>query len=168
MSSKTDSVRVAKEANKDKFSSDKRCDTDFAVYVADAGILEAKMSELAQINASTAATKNLAFTMEKVHSKEHNELKGLAARKNITLPDKLSEKSQKSYDCLAKKQGKKFDRTYLKCTKKASKKELCEFRKEAKKGKDPEVKAWAAQNVSAIKDQVAESKDACKKMKDEK
>lgn len=168
MSSKNDSVRMAMEVNKEKVAKDKMCDAGFAVCVADIGMLEAKLSDLAQIYSTTPSVKNLAAIMEKEHSKEHNELKGLAAKRGFTLPETLSERSQKRYDELAEKKGRKFDKAYIKCNKKISKKELCEFKKEARAGKDPEMKAWADANILAVKNQITETKEACKKMKDGK
>ena len=168
MSTKNDSVKMARDSNRTKVSIEQRYDAEFAVCIADAGMLEAQLADLAHQNATTSAAKELANIMDREHGKEHNELKVLAARKNITLPDKLSNRSQKAYDCVAKKNEEKFDKAYIRCTKKASKQELRKFKEEAKRGKEPEVKAWAAANVSSIKTQIIETKGACKKMKDGK
>ena len=168
MSSKSDSIRMAHEANKTKVSKDLKCDAKFAVCEADRGMLEAKLSDLAQLNGSSPAVKSFSREQQQDQEQMNRELKAMAEKKNITIPDNLSEHSQKLYDGMAQKKGEKFDKAYLKCMKKGNKKQLCKYKKEAKKGGDAEMKGWASGKVAQVEKDIKESKDACKKMKDEK
>lgn len=61
-------------------------DAEFAVNAANGGMAEVALGDLAQQKASNAEVKSFAATMVKDHSKANEELKALAAAKNITLP----------------------------------------------------------------------------------
>src|SRR5688572_521825 len=111
-------------------------DQKFLQEAMEGSMLEVKLGELAQRNASSQQVKDLGQTMIKDHSKAITELKKLASEKNLVLPESLGEKSQKHYDMLAKKTGKDFDKAYSKCMVMDHKKDICKFRKEAKKGYD--------------------------------
>jgi len=165
MASKTDSKRMAMEENKTKFTKDKCGDTKFAVCAADGGMLEVKLAELAQSNASAPSVKQFAKTMLESHTKANSELKGLAAEKKISLPEKLSDKSQKTYDWLAKKQGADFDKAYMKCMVHDHKMDVCEFEKEVKKAKDPDLQKWASGKVPVLKAHLDAAKITCKELK---
>ncbi len=70
-------------------------DTDFVLAAADGGLLELRLGELAKQNGSSPEVKEFAQTMIVDHGKANGELKDLAKRANIHVPDRLSEKSQK-------------------------------------------------------------------------
>lgn len=165
MSSKTDSKRMAMEENKNKFAKNMCADTKFAVCAADGGMLEIKLGELAQTNASSAAVKQFGGTMVADHSKAKAELKALAMEKKITLPEKLSDKSQKMYEWFSKKQGTDFDKAYMKCMIRDHKGDVCEFEKEAKKGKDADLQKWASAKVPVLKSHLESAKNTCKEVR---
>ncbi|MCW3072539.1 MAG: outer membrane protein-like protein [Bacteroidetes bacterium] len=165
MCSKTDSKRVAMEENKTKFAKNMCMDTKFAVNAAEGGMMEVKLAELAQANASSASVKQFAKTMLEDHTKSNAELKSLAAEKKISLPGKLSDKSQKAYDWIAKKQGADFDKAYMKCMVRDHKMDVCEFEKEAKKAKDADLQKWASGKVPVLKAHLEAAKLTCKELK---
>ena len=143
-------------------------DKKFAVEAAEGGLMEVKLGELAQVNGLSEAVKNLGSQMAADHSKANNELRSLASTKNITLPTTLSEKGMRAYDKLSKKQGKDFDKAYTKCMVKDHKKDICEFKKEAKKGSDSDLKSWASNTVSTLEHHKEMSIEACKAVKAKK
>jgi putative membrane protein len=164
MSSKTDSKRMAMEENKSKFAKNMCMDTKFAVCAADGNMLVAKLGELAQTNATSPAVKQFASSTMSDHSKMNSELKTLASGKNISLPTKLSDKSQKAYDWMAKKQGKDFDKAFMKCMSKHHKDDVCDYQKEAKKGKDADLQNWASGKVAMLKGHRDAAKKICKEL----
>jgi putative membrane protein len=165
----TDSTKAAMDSNKTKMDSDVRTssntdsthgivgnsdmksDAKFAVDIADGGMREIKLSELAAKNASSAAVKNFAKMMIKDHTKAGNELKAVAGKKNITLPEKLSDKSQKSYDDLSQKKGADFDKSYMDQMVSDHNDAVSAFEKEASDGNDADLKSWAQKTLPAIK-----------------
>jgi putative membrane protein len=142
-----------------------KCDRKFAEKMMCMGLMEVKQSELAQTKAVTPSIKTAATQMVESHTKANNELKNLAAKKSISVPTELTAKQQKHIDKLAKCEGKKFDKKYAKCMKHMHKKSKCKLKKEAKRGKDPELKAWANSQVPIIENHITMLKDACKDIK---
>jgi putative membrane protein len=146
-----DSKKAATEDNKEKFdSTNLQDDARFAVAAADGGMMEVELGKLALANGSSKIVKEFAQTMIDGHSKAGEELKALAAAKNITLPGSLSSKHQDDYNGLAKKKGADFDKAYASYMVDDHKEDIDEFSKEAEKGNDPELKNWAAGKVPVL------------------
>lgn len=143
-------------------------DVKFAQAAAEGNIMEIRLGELAQTNGLTAEVKSLGTMMVTDHTKANDELKTLAAKKNISLPSGMSEKAQKHYDMLAKKQGRDFDKAYSKCMVHDHKKDICKFKKEAKKGEEPELKQWASNMLPTLEHHKQMSEEACKAVKKNK
>ena len=75
----------------------------------------------------------------------------LAKQKNITLPSAVSNDEQKKMDDMSKKTGKDFDKAYVKEMVDDHDKDVKDFEKEAKDGKDADVKAFAAATLPVLK-----------------
>lgn len=147
----TDSKQVAEDTNKDTFQDmDTKRDAEFAVAAADGGLLEVQLGELAVSQGGAASVKKFGQSMIDDHSKANEELKALAAKKNITLPTSLSDKNQKKYDELSGKSGVEFDRAYASFMVDDHKEDIEEFKKEAEKGHDADVKAWASGKIPVL------------------
>jgi putative membrane protein len=168
MSSKTDSKRVAMKENKSKFDKKMRHDTWFTVCAAEGGMMEVKLGELAQSNSVTENVKEFGRKMITDHSRVNEELKRIAASKKISLPDRLSDHSQKEYEWLSKKTGKDFDKAYMKFMVRDHKMDIHEFEREGKKGNDPEIKKFASDKIPVLKDHSAMAKKICDELKDKK
>lgn len=140
-------------------------DQDFLTEAVQGSLMEIKLGELAQKNASSPTVKSLGQTIATDHSKMVTEINNLAADKKVTVPQSLGEKAQKHYDMLAKKQGKDFDKAYTKCMIRDHKKDLCKFKKQAKKGDDAAIKNWASSQVPALEHHKTMAEDACKMAK---
>lgn len=140
-------------------------DKKFAAEAAQGGLMEVKLGELAQANASSPKVKELGNHMINDHSKANDELKMLATTKNIPLPTTMSDKGQKTYNKLAKKQGVEFDKAYTKCMVKDHKKDIGEFKKEEKNTSDQELKAWVSKTLPTLEHHKQMSVDACKAVK---
>jgi putative membrane protein len=146
-----DSKEVAEDQNEEKFDDTKlEDDSDFAVNVADNGMLEVQLGQLAQVNGSSRDVKNFGQEMITAHSKAGEELKALALQKSISLPETLGEKSQKKYDDLSKKTGKDFDDAYAEAMVSGHKDAVDAFKKEIDKGEDAELKAWASSTLPTV------------------
>lgn len=148
-----DTKEVAEDQNEAKFEDTEiEDDTQWAVAVADLGMLEVRLSKLALERSTTPAVKQFAQTMVDDHSKANDELTALAGQKNISLPTALSDKSQKKYNDLLEKTGKDFEDAYTDCMVKDHKDAVDKFKKQAEKGEDGELKSWAAGKVAARSD----------------
>lgn len=151
MSQEDDSKDVAEEQNDNKFGqADMEEDAQFAVEVADGGMLEVQLGQLAMTNGSSAQVKEFGKMMVDDHGKANIELKTLAQQKGITLPTSLSDKCQKKYNDLAEKKGAEFDEKYMDLMVKDHKEDIEKFKDEAEDGNDPDIKTWAAGKVPTL------------------
>lgn len=140
-------------------------DKEFVKEATEIGLMEVKLGELAKSKGVSLAVKDLANNIVQDHTKSNEELKTLVTLKNISIPTSLSEKGQKAYDHLSKKEGKSFDKAYTHCMVKSHKKAICKFKKQAKKGDDAELRSWASNSVLKLEHHKEMSKDACKAAK---
>ncbi|MDN3655442.1 DUF4142 domain-containing protein [Ferruginibacter paludis] len=167
--SNTDSVKAANEANdnKDSASTAAKMDTatsatkmntmpvdkddaDFAVKAANGGMMEVQLGNYAQQNAVSKRVKDFGAMMVKDHTKANEELKSIAASKNITLPSSIGTDAQKDMDDLMKKKGNDFDKAYMNMMLDDHKNDVKEFEKAAKDCKDPEIKTFAGKTLPVL------------------
>ena len=125
-------------------------DEKFAKSAAIGGMLEVKLGEVAEKNASSKAVKDFGSTMVTDHTKLNDELKALAAKQGITLPAELDSAHQALVDKLSKLSGAAFDKAYITDMVKDHQKDLAEFKAEAAKTKDVELKALVEKGASVI------------------
>jgi putative membrane protein len=160
-----DSKEVAEEQNEAKFDSTKMDDdAEWAVAVADGGMLEVKLGELAQTNASAASVKDFGMMMTKDHGAANSEFEKLAEQYNISLPTTLSEKSQKIYDDLAAKTGADFDKAYMNAMKDDHEEDIEMFKEEAEEGKNADLKAFASKTLPTLEKHLETVKNIKDKM----
>ncbi|MBD1383697.1 DUF4142 domain-containing protein [Mucilaginibacter rigui] len=141
-------------------------DTKFAVAAANGGLLEVQLGKLAQSKSVSPKVLEFAKMMVEDHSKANKELMAIAGAKTITLPAILDNKTQKDYDDMAKLGKTEFDKAYTDYMVKDHKEDVEEFQKEADKGKDAELKAFAAKHVPILKhhlEAAQQANDAVKK-----
>jgi putative membrane protein len=160
-----DSKEVAEEQNEAKFDSTKMDeDAEWAVAIADGGMLEVKLGELAQTNASAAAVKDFGMMMTKDHGEANSEFEKLAEQYNISLPTTLSDKSQRIYEDLVTKKGKYFDKAYIDNMVEDHEEDIEMFQKEADNGKNADLKAFAVKTLPTLKKHLETVKGIKEKM----
>ncbi len=133
-------------------------DNEFAGAVADGGMLEVKLGQLAKANGTAASVKALGSMMVTDHSKANDELKALAQKNSISLPAALSEKSQNIYDGLAAKKGADFDKAYAAQMVDDHNDAINKFQSEADSGQNADLKAFAAKTLPTLKHHLEMSK----------
>jgi putative membrane protein len=136
-----------------------KADADFMKEAAMGGMLEVQLGKLAQEKAASDSVKQFGKKMEQDHSKANDELKKLASDKGVQLPTALDKKHQDKIDKLAKNSGADFDKKYMSDMVSDHKTDIKEFQKEADKGKDADLKNWAAKTLPTLKEhlQMAQS-----------
>lgn len=153
-----DSKDVAEETNEARLDSlDMEDDGEFAVKAADGGIMEVRLGEMAKQNAASAEVKEFGTMMVADHSKANEELKALAAQKNIALPTSLSNDKQKKVDNLAKLKGAEFDKEYISFMVKDLKEDIEEFSEHTRDGKDSTLVRWASEKLPALQHHLREA-----------
>lgn len=146
-----DSTERAEQANEELKTSDDD-DAEFAVKAASGGMMEVELGRMAQEKSQNQAVKDFGAMMVKDHSKANEELKALAASKNIILPATLGEDHQKHVDELAKLSGKEFDKKYVSMMVDDHKEDVDDFKEAAVSAKDPEIKAFAEKTVPTLQE----------------
>jgi len=125
-------------------------DEHFVMEAATGGMAEVALGKLAGEKASSAKVKEFGQRMVTDHSKANDELKALAAKKNIVLPSSIDAKHQATMDRLSKLSGTAFDRAYVADMLRDHQMDVASFRKEAQSGQDSDVKAWAASTLPTL------------------
>lgn len=133
-------------------------DTDFAVKAADSGLAEVNASEVAQQKAQDQRVKDFAAMMVQDHTKTNEELKSLAAGKNITLPTAPGEAHLKSIADLNSYSGADFDKEYMDLMVNDHQKAVDLFEDAAENAEDAELKAFAAKTLPALKKHLEQAK----------
>lgn len=160
-----DSKEVAEERNEAKFDTTKMDDdAERAVTIADGGMLEVKLGELAQTNAAAASVKDFGMMMTKDHGAANSEFEKIAEKFNISLPTTLSDKSQKMYDKLAGLKGADFDKEYVSGMVDGHEDTLDLLKKEAEDGKNADMKAFATKTIPTVEHHLATIKAMKDKM----
>ncbi len=148
---KEDSTEVAEEQNEEKLASDDaEDDADFMVKAASGGMLEVELGKMALQKASSPQVKQFAQQMVTDHTKANEELKALAAKKNITLPTTPGDEAQEHINDLAKYSGAEFDKKYAELMHKDHQEDLDLFKEAADDAEDPEVKAFASKTLPVL------------------
>ena len=137
-------------------------DSKFAVEAASGGMTEVQLGELAQQKASSQKVKDFGAMMVRDHSKMNDELKQVAASKNITLPPAPGEDHMDHIKKLSEKSGKEFDKDYMKMMVDDHKDDIDKFEKCSEDAKDPELKALATKALPTLR----EHYEAAKKIND--
>ena len=129
-----------------------RSDASFMKDAAHAGAAEIEASTLAQSKAKNADVKAFATTMVNDHTKVADELKALAASKNVKLPDGPSVAQKAEIKLIDAGDNDKFDARYAKTFGvKAHQDTIKLFEEASRKAKDPEVKAWATKTLPGLR-----------------
>ena len=129
-----------------------RSDKSFMKAAAHAGAAEIEASKLAQTKAKSADVKSFADSMVTDHTKVADELKALAASKNVKLPDGPSVTQKAELKLIDAGDNDKFDERYAKnFGVKAHEDTIKLFEEASREAKDPEVKAWAAKTLPGLK-----------------
>jgi len=124
-------------------------DKEFVRSVSESSATEVQLGKLAQEKASSDAVKELGKRLVEAHTQTGQQLKQAGAALNIQLPSDPPRKAKKAQDKLAKLSGPDFDRAYAKMAADEEKQTVKQFEREAKNGKVPGMKDFAAKNLSA-------------------
>jgi putative membrane protein len=130
-------------------------DKQFAIKAIQDGMAEISAGKLAAANAASADVKKFAEHMAQDHGKAGDELKQIAQNKGIAVPADTDRPHQKLAKQLQTLNGDKFDRLYMREGVKDHKNAVALFTKEAKSGKDPELRAFAGKTLPTLKEHLA-------------
>ncbi|MFD2965433.1 MULTISPECIES: DUF4142 domain-containing protein [Olivibacter] len=126
-------------------------DAKFATEAASGGLAEVELGKLAEQKASDAKVKEFGAMMVKDHSKANEELKALAAKKNIALPAAPAEEKQKKMQEISAKTGADFDKAYVEEMLADHKKDVTLFEEASNRVQDPEMKQFIDKTLPVLR-----------------
>ncbi|WP_050478929.1 DUF4142 domain-containing protein [Herbaspirillum rhizosphaerae] len=125
-----------------------RADKSFINSAAEAGNAEVKASKIALEKTTNPDVKDFATLMVDEHTTVGDNLKKLAASKNVEAPTEPSMAQRAKIAVLEKLDGATFDKQYVRMIGVAAHKDAVKlFRKNASDAKDPDVKDFAAKTL---------------------
>jgi putative membrane protein len=127
-------------------------DQKFLHRAAVGGMAEVELGQLAQQKAESDAVKQFGARMVQDHGKANDELKQLAGSKGATLPGSPDNKHEQEKQKLEKLSGAAFDRAYMKRMLDDHRKDVSQFRAEARSAKDADVKGFASKTLPTLEE----------------
>jgi putative membrane protein len=109
---------------------------------------------LGQIAVQQGKTQHLRDFGQKIiddHAKAADRLQQIATRAGVSLPTDLSDDQKATQDRLWSKSGRDFERAYLNEVKTSQRQAIFAFRREAKRGRDPELKLFAKSTLGTLR-----------------
>ena len=126
-------------------------DRKFLMDAAQGGLLEVEAGRLALERASSEPVRQFAQQLVKDHTDANEKLMQIAQDKGIELPKQLDAKHKQQLDKLSKLQGEEFDRAFItQLGHKDHKKDIQAFEKQARQGKDAELKSFAEETLPVL------------------
>ena len=138
--------------------------TWFAANAAQGGMTEVELGKLAIQRGTDPSVKEFGQRMIADHTRANNELKAVAARKNIELPSDLSSSQKSTIEKLSKLSGAEFDKEYMSDMVKDHEEDVEEFETQANKGADPEIKAFAGKALQTLQSHLQMAREVAKKV----
>jgi putative membrane protein len=146
-------LAAAQDTPAGKSSSVTAKDKMFMKKAAKGGVMEVAMGKLAEEKGQSDDVKSFGKRMVADHGKANDELKKIAAQKNVKLPAKEPTVSWSS------------DKAYMDAMVKDHEKDLAEFNEEANNGSDPDVKKFAADTAKVVQEHLDLAKQTQSKLK---
>lgn len=125
-------------------------DDAFVKKAIQGGLAEVKMGELAQQRAQSPEVKDFAQHLVSEHQQANTELQQLAQSKNIKVETEIAGKHKQTMSRLEKVKPEEFDKKFMDTVVNEHKDDIKEFKKQADKGKDAEIKSWAQKTLPAL------------------
>jgi putative membrane protein len=114
------------------------------------GMMEVQGGQTAQQNAQNDRVKNFGQMMVTDHGQANQELMSLVSNKGMNIPNTLPADKQKMLDQMKNTKGTAFDKHYMGMMLSDHKKDVAEFKEEANKAKDPDLKAWVNKTLPVL------------------
>jgi putative membrane protein len=142
-------------------------DKKFAKDAALGGMAEVQLGKLATEKASRDDIKQFGQKMVDEHTKANDQLKEVATKDNIPIPDALDSKHQSRIDKLSKLSGQNFDKAFVKDQIKDHEATVRDFSAEAQNGTDANVKTFASNMLPTLQQHLDQVKDLNKSEKNQ-
>jgi putative membrane protein len=116
------------------------------------------MGELASSNGESQQVKDFAQKLVTDHGKVNEELKQLATKKSVMLPDAVTEQQKTMLQHLTSLKGREFDSAFKQHAVDGHQKSVDKFKTASEKAKDADIKAFAAKTLPTLQQHLALAK----------
>lgn len=134
-------------------------DKKFLKDAAMGSMTETQIGKLAAEKGSSDNVKQFGQKLASDHAKAAEELKQVAAKENVQIPESLDSKHQSKVDKLSKLSGPQFDKAFVKDQMKDHEKDVDNYKAEAQYGTNPDVKMVAAKQLPTLQQHLDEAKN---------
>lgn len=136
----------------------------FTATAAQGGMMEVELGRLALQRAGDPSVRAFGQKMVSDHTAANAELKGVAARKNLTLPGEMSSDQKSMVEKLSKLSGAEFDKEYMSDMVKDHETDVKDFQVQASEGSDPEIKSFAGKTLPILQGHLQMARDTAGKI----
>ena len=123
----------------------------FWAEAAQGGMAEVELGNMALQKSQNEKVRQFAQMIVDDHTKANEELKTLAASKNVTLPTDVNTKQKSTMNKLNSMSGTNFDKEFIKTMIKDHENTIRLFERESERGNDADAKAFAAKNLPTLR-----------------
>jgi putative membrane protein len=147
--------------NQDLFASDAGLssrDRRFIRKAAEGAYFEIAAGRMAATKGATAEVQALGTRLAADHTAGLTAIVALAETYAVHLPDTMSDEQQDVLDRVARRDGLRFDDAFTELAKKDHRQDLAAFRRQVRKGRNAEVRAFAEATIPVLKGHLAAAK----------
>lgn len=136
----------------------------FVSKAAMGGMMEVQAAKIASKKGTSKEVKDMAKMIMTDHAKANEELKALAKKKNIAVPDSLNEEMKTKITNLQSTSGTEFDKAYADMMVNDHNEDIPFFERASKEISDPDIQKWAAGKTETLKHHLHMAEEAQKKL----
>lgn len=140
-------------------------DSKFMMQAAQSDMAEIMMGNMALQKSQNAEVRRFAQMMVDDHTRTSEQMKTMAASKNVTLPADMDAKQKAMSDKLMAMSGDKFDMEYMKGQVKMHEAAVKLFQSESSKGTDADIKGFATATLPALEGHLSMARSMSGNMK---
>jgi len=115
---------------------------------------EAHLGQMAEANAEKSAVKDFAAKLDREDSEAYSSLTALAAKEGAAVPKGIDIRRNTPVGELTHLKGGRFDGEFLKVEVRENRATLAVFKREARYGRDAELKAYASKEIPTLEGQL--------------
>jgi putative membrane protein len=134
-------------------------DRAFLKSAADANMTEAHLGKMAQDQAADTGVKDFGQTLVKDHTKAYGELTVVANKTGESIPKGIDVRRNRAIVELTRQKGMGFDRRFLAHEVQDHRKTITEFKREAEKGQNADVKAYAQKMIPTLEEHLRKAEE---------
>ena len=127
-------------------------DNAFTIDVAQNGIAEVELGQLAAQKAQSPEVKQFAQRLIADHTRANNELKQIATSKNVTLPTEIKPAQKETHERLSRLTGAEFDREFMAVMVESHDRSVNAFQDKADNAADADIKAFATKTLPTLQE----------------